>query len=470
MKKLNRLFLALALVMAVATSKAQEVSPVAFLRMNPYQTNTNVATDLPYYCYFSVGVGNFGASIHYPRFRFRDLFNYNSDDSPSTFDLVNFAKGLSDQNSVALNLNENIWTFAYRVGDGMLSFGHNYRAQASSEFGYSLFKLLVYGNESLLGEDNATQVNFSFDGQAYNEYAVGYQLKINKHISVGARAKLLFGIANVTTDAFDLSFFTDPDTYALHIREDIGMRFSLPRLFELTDDGLTAGGPFGLADFYHNPGLGFDLGINYRINNRFSVAAAVNDLGFIKWNQNNMELVGKINDAGQFYDDDTFVFEGLDVDQLQLIVSDASYRRMFLDTLKEYFNFQLDETGGYRTSLPTSFLVRGSIDVNEHNRFSAQFQGCFRSDGFQPAVTLAYGGSFFDKIEVSGTYTMMKGSLVNVGVGLGFNLGAFHIYGATSNLFNINTGGSKWRDIQAGIVFNLREKSDKIGTTTPDYF
>lgn len=182
-----------------------------------------------------------------------------------------------------------------------------------------------------------------------------------------------------------------------------------------------------------------------------------------------MQLVGNVSDAGQFYDDGSFVFEGLSTDELQMIISDKSYRRMFLDTLKQYFDFRTEISDDYRSSLPTSFLLRGSFDLNEHNRFSAQFQGCFRSDGFRPAVTLAYGGSFFDKIEVSGTYTMMRGSLVNIGVGVGFNLGAFHIYGATSNLFSINTGNSKWRDIQAGIVFNLWDKDRQKGSYAPSY-
>jgi len=469
MKKLNKLFLALAFTAAAITSKAQDISPVAFMRMNPYQLNTDVATDLPYYyCYFSVGMGNYGVRLQYPKIKLRNVFNFNSDGSPSTFDLLKFANGLSDNNSVAFNVNENLLNFGYRVGDGFISFRHNYRAQLTSEFGYSLFKLLVYGNTAFLGEDNATKANFSFDGQVYNEYALGYQLRINDHISVGARAKLLFGIANAKTDVFDLTLYTDPESYALHIRDDIGMRFSLPRLFTLTDDGLTMDGPFGLADFYHNPGFGFDFGIDYRINDRFSVAAAVNDLGFIKWSQNNMELIGKINDAGQFYDDNSFVFEGLDIDQLQLIVSDASYREMFLDTLKQYFGLQSDVTGNYTTSLPTSFLLRGGFDLNDYNRLSAQFQGTFRSDGFYPAMTFAYGGSFFEKIDVCATYTMMKGSFFNLGLGLGFNLGAFHIYGASSNVLSF--GSSKIRDIQMGIVFNLREHSYKVGTTKPKYF
>lgn len=471
MKRINNLILALAMIMAAATAKAQDVSPVSFLRMNPYQLNTDVATDLPYYCYFSVGIGNFGAHFEHPRFRFRDLFNFNSDGSPWSFDLGSFANSLNQENSMAFSMNENLLNFGYRVGDGMISFRHNYRVQSTANFGYSLFKLLAFGNGDFLGEDNPAIVHLGLNAQAYNEYALGYQLRINEHLSVGVRAKLLFGLADIKTNAFDMRFYTDPDNYDLHLQENVDVRFALPRMIYLTDDGLNFDGPFGISDFYHNAGFGLDLAADYRINKQFCVTMAINDLGFINWNQNNIALVGHVSDAGHYYDEGSFVFDGFDINQLQLIISDKSYRELFMDTLKQYFGMELEPSDRYSTILPSSFLLRGSFDLNPNNRFSAQFQGCFRGDGFYPAMTVAYGGSFFDKIEVSGTCTMMRGSYTNIGVGVGFNLGAFHIYGATSNVLkNFTLGSTKIWDVQMGIVFNLWDKSDRIGTMTPDYF
>lgn len=471
MKKSNQLFLTLALIMAVTTAKAQDVSPVAFLRMNPYQLNTDVATDLPYNSYFSVGIGNFGMHFEHPRFRYRDLFNFDSNGKPLSFNLQSFANSLRQENSMVFSMNENLLNLGFKLGDGMISFRHNFRMFSTANFNDGLFELLTSGNGAFLGEDNPAIVHLDLDAQAYQEYALGYQLRINKNLSVGARAKLLFGVADIKTDAFDMKLYTDPATYALQIQENVGVRFSLPRLFNLTEDGLHLDGPFGLADFYHNAGFGLDLAADYRINNQFSMTVAVNDLGFISWNYNNMELDGHVSDAGHYYDDGSFVFNGLDINQLQLIVSDDSYREAFLDTLKQYFGMQLVPAERYTTMLPTSFLLRGSFDVDKSNCFSAQFQGCILGDGFHPAMTLAYGGSFFGKIDVSATYTIMRHSYTNIGVGIGFNLGAFHIYGATANLLrNFTIGDNKLLDFQMGIVFNLRNQSTGIGTTMPDYF
>ena len=62
--------------------------------------------------------------------------------------------------------------------------------------------------------------------QSYQELAVGYQWNLSEHLSLGGRAKLLLGSVNITTDAFDVKLYTDADTYALRLEEDIAMRMA----------------------------------------------------------------------------------------------------------------------------------------------------------------------------------------------------------------------------------------------------
>ena len=68
---------------------------------------------------------------------------------------------------------------------------------------------------------------------------------------------------------------------------------------------------------------------------------------------------------------------------------------------------------------------------------------------------MAYNGCFFNHIDLSGTLTMMKGSLITFGMGLGFKFGAFQMYVATTNWMNLNVGGETVRNYQAGIVFSV---------------
>jgi hypothetical protein len=176
-----------------------------------------------------------------------------------------------------------------------------------------------------------------------------------------------------------------------------------------------------------------------------------------------MMAVGEIQDAGQYYEDNYFVFHGVTEEQWDRFFHDKEYRQAVFDTLGEYFDIHMEPTGYYSTPLTTNFIVRGNYDINAYNRLSLQFQGYFRPDGFRPAVTFAYGGSFFKKIDVCGTYTVQRGSYTNIGVGAGFNLGAFHIYFSSSNFLGfLNIGKNKVKDYQCGIVFNIREKEKSI--------
>lgn len=450
MRKINKWIMVVAMIMATTVLKAQETSPVSFMRLNPYQTNTNVAADLPYYAYFSPGVGNFSMNVQYSTLRIIDLLK-------SKFDLMNLLDLLEDNNYINAQFSYNMGCLGVRAGNSMISYNHNVHVNGYANFNYCLFKLLAVGNTEFLTEDNPATVSLDWDTQIYHEYALGYQVNVTDWLSLGIRGKLLFGIVDLTTDAFEMQLYTDPNNNTVYFREDVALYFSLPRKFQLVDNTMNAQGPFGLADFYHNPGFGVDLAASFRIGERFNVTAAVNDLGRIRWKENNMKLTGRLSEDGAYYEAGALAFSGIDADHLKLFFTDEEYRNAVMDTLSDCFDFRLENTGEYYTKLPTSFLVRGSFDINKSNRFIAQFQGCFRADGFRPAFTLAYNGCFFNKIDLSGTCTIMNGSYLTLGMGLGFKLGAFQIYAASSNMFNLNVGGQKVRNYQAGIVFCIGE-------------
>jgi len=265
----------------------------------------------------------------------------------------------------------------------------------------------------------------------------------------------------VTTDVCNIQLFTDPDSYALRLRENIAVKAGLPRVFYVNDEGqFMANGLIGVGDLFNNPGLGLDLAAVYRIDDQFSVVAAVTDLGFIHWGLNNVGFTSQLNDAGQFYDEGDFLFNGLSAEQWGNIISDESYREQFLDTLSQYFQMELAPMESYNTSLNTNMLLRGSYDLDANNRFSAQMQGRFYGSGFRPALTLAYNGNFYEMLDVCVTYTMMPHSYDNFGLGVSARLfKACNIYLTTSNALGflrpLNTSGM---NAQMGLVITLNAK------------
>ena len=456
MKKIVFIIFVLVLMMGMNAAKAQQVSPVDFMKMNPYQMKSNPAAKLPYESVMSIVIGNTNLSLQHTGLRYDNFFDFDAQGVPTTLNLRKLANGLNESNFLGINSETQLFTLYRSIGNGMLTFDWGVKVRGDLRFSDDLFKLLAYGNSVFVGEGNPANADVNLNLNVYREFAVGYQHNINEKLSIGGRAKLLFGLANLATSNANVKLFTDPDSYALRIMENVGVMASLPRVFTLENGVLNANGGFIWSDLFRNVGFGMDLGAEYRFNEHFGVMAAVNDLGFIRWKLNNVKLESKIEDAGQFYDDGSFLFNGLDTDQLQLIISDEYYRERFLDTLKQYFPMELVNADKYTTGLNTNVLLRGYYDIDGKNRFTLQAQGMFYNSGFRPAVTLAYSGSFFKKIDVCASYTVMKDSYDNIGLGLAFNLGVFHIYAASNNVLGLfkplNTSAL---DAQVGIVFNL---------------
>lgn len=457
MKKLYRFVAVLASVFVFASANAQQVSPVDFMRLNPYQMNANPATDLPYESVMSLVIGNIGMDVQNTSLRYDNLFDFDAQGRPVTMNLRKFANSIQETNFLGFNGNVDLFTLYRRLNKGMLTINYGVKFHGDVKYNDGLFKLLGYGNGAFVGEDNPVKVNMDVNAQAYQEFAAGYQINITEQFSVGGRAKLLFGLADITTDAIDLQLITDPDSYALRLKENIALKTSMPNVIYVDEAGkLKGNGPFSVGELFRNPGFGVDLAAEYRFNEQWSAVAAVHDLGFIHWGKNNINMAGKVNDAGQFYDDGDFLFDGLDWQQIQLISSDTAYRKAFLDTVQQYFRLEYTPFEKYNTALNTNLLLRGNYDLNEHHRFSAQVQGCFLRSGFRPALTLAYCGTFWDNLNVCATYTMMPGSYANFGLGLSAMIATCNIYLTTNNLIGLfNPLNAKGFNAQVGIVFNL---------------
>lgn len=456
-KKAYKILLVLALAFVFASAKAQQVSPVDFMRLNPYQMNANPATDLPYESVMSLVIGDIGLDVQNTTLRYDNLFEFDSQGRPATINLRQFANSLREKNFLGLNANVDLFTLYKRPSKGLVTINWCVKVEGDMKYNDGLFKLLGYGNGASVGDDNPVKVDMDLNAMAYQELAVGYQINVTEQLSVGGKVKLLFGIVNVETDAFEAQLFTAPDNYALRLKENVVVRTALPNAVYVNEAGeLKGNGPFGMGELFRNPGFGIDLAAEYHFDEQFSAVAAVHDLGFIHWGKNNIGMTSEVNDVGQFYDNDNFLFSGLDWEQIKLISSDPDYREDFLDTLQQYFQLEFAPMEKYNTALNTNLLLRGNYDLDANNRFSAQVQGRFLGSGFRPAFTMAYCGSFFDNLNVCATYTMMPHSYDNIGLGISAMIETCNIYLTTNNLIGLfkplNTSAF---NAQVGIVFNL---------------
>lgn len=160
MNRIAKTIVAVALFVTFGGIQAQEVSPVDFLRTNPYQMKSNPAVELPYNSVMSLLVGNVGLDFQNPSLKYNNLFDFDAQGRPVTVNLDKFANSLNEDNALRFSMNENLFTLFHRLEVGMLTFGYDVRVQGDMHFNDGLFSLLANGNAAFVGENNPVKRQF----------------------------------------------------------------------------------------------------------------------------------------------------------------------------------------------------------------------------------------------------------------------------------------------------------------------
>lgn len=139
--------------------------------------------------------------------------------------------------------------------------------------------------------------DINLGAQAYAELAFGHSRQLNEKLRVGAKVKLLFGIARADVALKDMKAdLASDDKWTISGKAEANMSFkgltyktetkeyNNPNkgTYERVNDVDVDGG--GLGGF----GMAFDLGAVYKLNDDWTFSAALLDLGFISWSNDMM--------------------------------------------------------------------------------------------------------------------------------------------------------------------------------------
>lgn len=443
---------------------AQDGTTLHFMRLNPYSNFSNPSSFLQYKGYIGIpAISNINVAVTNTGFHYNTLFGTNTEGVVNTIKLNDFVEKLSKNgNYLNTNIALNIIDFGFRTKHLMVSFSYRIRVDEYFNYNKDLFALPVYGNLKFVGEANAVKPNLNLCLNAYQEFGIGFQAQVSPHVYIGVRPKLLFGIVNAKTQTAQATLYTDPSDYAmkLNYQMDASLRSIVP--INISDNFNVEIDPQALLkdwkSAFKNVGGAIDLGATYRINEHWGVAASVLDLGFVCWNTG-QHIYGTIDSSSTRYNDGSFLFNGLTMADIEKIKNDPEG---FKNELLGYFPLNHETLNKSVTALSSRFLVEGYYNLGKYHRFSALFQGRIVNRQFIPSFTVAWNGNFLNIFDLCVNYTIAPHSYTNLGVGIGFNLGVFHIYAATDNLIAICNSKSIQRsllntnnaNVQLGIVFD----------------
>jgi hypothetical protein len=203
--------------------------------------------------------------------------------------------------------------FGFRFGDGYFSFGLSEHVSVNNALPTDLFKVTENGFP------DKSKLDFSpmrTQAIGYMQFLIGYSHKINERLTVGMNVKPLLGQAAVATKIQKININTRLQQWDADVKGNVYS--SAPVEIFLKEDNRNKIDNIEFRDFddyesrdwvnygmsFNNPGIAFDLGAEYQLDERIMLSASLNNLGFISWKSdlNSVSFDGKYTFDGVYSD------------------------------------------------------------------------------------------------------------------------------------------------------------------------
>lgn len=203
-----------------------------------------------------------------------------------------FLGKLNKNNIIALDLNTNLFTVGAWGKKGFTTVELNLRSSTSVNLPRDLFDFM----KNLGAKSSYDISNLGLKSMNYVELALGHSHQITEHLNIGAKLKVLAGLASADLRIDKMNITMNEDKWS--ITSEGSLKASVPMLeipvIEGTDEldfGNIGFGDFSIDNITSGIGMGLalDLGAEYRfggILKGLNISAALLDLGFMSWGTN----------------------------------------------------------------------------------------------------------------------------------------------------------------------------------------
>lgn len=445
---MQKIIFALTFLAAMSSSVLAQEELGAHLMRGAWTANRSNPALLPDYK-FVIGLPGIYNNLRFTNITYSDLIVEQAGGG-SVLDINNAISQLGEQNLIRENFDIETISLAVRLGKFTLSAGHTLRFGAYINYPKTLPQLIWQGNSQFVGETVPFGPDLHLQG--YNELYGGLAMQLGKHLTLGARVKLLGGLSDVSTERHKLELTTDTAAYALTLDADFLANSSGTVEYDGFDN-LTVNFDFGNFNtrqfFSGNNGLAFDIGARLQLG-RWDAAASITDFGKIDWTENvkNFGLKGVSE------------FKGLDV--AQSILDDSTDVGSVLDTLRNLYE-PTETSAPYTTHLAPRIYLSATYQFNDTWRFGGMFYTeNYREQNF-PAFALSAHARVLRVLEIGALYAYRAKRFDNIGVNVCAQLGPVQLVASTDNLitaFQLKKSHSANVRIGMSLTFGKIEQED----------
>lgn len=260
--------------------------------MNPAYAAERNYVSIPALGNVNVGTqGNVGLS--------KFLFPYQGDQLTtfmnSSVSSAEFLGGLKDNNRINANVNLTLLSGGFKAWGGYNTVDLSVRSQSSISLPYELFEFMKLGMQGTSTSYDMSDLGVS--SRNFVQLAFGHSRDLTGKLRVGAKVKILMGLARVDMKMTDMHVEMNQDKWMVSAngemnmalkgmtvptKEESGRVIDNPSQADLIDwDNIDTDG-FGLTGF----GLAVDLGATYKLMDNLTLSASILDLGYLSWKNN----------------------------------------------------------------------------------------------------------------------------------------------------------------------------------------
>jgi hypothetical protein len=431
---------------------AQQNTTLFFMHKVPQANFVNPA--LQHECIFNIGglilpiAGQILPPIHQTigttGFSYKNLLYYDkSIDSlihplHPDFDVERFLKRLRKVNYIYDETHINLLNIGMKFQD---KFYFSFSAQEKIDFKFSIPKdLIILGYElngkSFLGE-TADLTGLGFSSTYYREFALGASMVLNEKLTLGAKAKILFGQINAWTKSNTITWNTEENDFYYTFDVDYEMTISQPfygirdMYYDYENDSMVLELDTLEPDVkdivfsFKNPGMALDLGAIYKLNNKITLHASLIDLGFIRWKDN----VNTLKVDGKLY------FDGLNVTHY-LQDDDSLNEEMFddwKDSVIQIFEPEYQPTK-YTSFLTPQLYLGGTYLLTDKYNVGFLYRGALLQNRYLSSITFSGTGNIKKWFSATLTYSIINNAYMNIGAGVVMKAGPAQFYIVSDNV------------------------------------
>ncbi len=386
------------------------------------------------------------------------------------WDFPKFISAIGNKNFVFESAALTVLEGGFKKDKNFFSLSLTEKEFAETYFDQNLVDLIYYGNAQYVGQ-TYTSGYMGVGAQHYREVAFTYARDVSDALTVGATAKLLFGMSAIKTNGMNLQASSPANGEYLDVTATGRVDVSAPLEYTFYNDPAdptnssngyleSVNSVFDANNYFtnfSNMGFAIDLGFAYQVNDNFQLSVSMIDLGTIGWKTNTQSFI----EQGQFR------YSGVElanpINSLPTSVSVSDSIDTLVDKLKSTFRPDTT-TNGFSTGLPTKFYVGGDYLINDIFSVSGLARVRIYNNMVHSALTLSGNALLWDRLTLSASYSVMESTYDNIGLGIGYRGGPFQIYAAADNLISpFYPSKARNMNLRVGINLIFGESDDDEG-------